>query len=467
MEACATRSAILGLLATVALAVPASPAGANSPPTCPGAGGAFDVVTGETLHFAAGGCSDPDGDTLTWVVDTWPSSGSLSGNTSTGEATYTPFIGATSDSFSYHVTDGALSSPTYTNEITVLPPPGGNRPPACPEVRVFVPPAGSVDLSANCIDPDGDPITYGLGDPPSLGSLTILGSSSVRYSTTATSGTDSFGYTASDLLNPPVAFTADLTITGGTTFETEPEATPSVPFALAVESPAGGPVAIDRRASVEPPRDGFFLVGTEFDIEAPAATAADPLKLTFRIDGTAAPAGRIEVFRDMATNPDPIPDCSGAPGTAAPDPCVSSRTGAPPDDVVVTVLTSHASRWNFGVRAATYDFAGFFGPLKALPEVTDAKAGRSIPVTFSLGGDQGLDVLAPGYPRSEAVACGAGALVDGAEPTETPGSSALAYDAESDTYTYVWKTDRSWSGCRQLVVKLDDGTTHRADVRFR
>jgi hypothetical protein len=35
-------------------------------------------------------------------------------------------------------------------------------------------------------------------------------------------------------------------------------------------------------------------------------------------------------------------------------------------------------------------------------------------------------------------------------------------------YTYVWKTDKSWlNTCRTLVVKLNDGTFHRANFKFK
>jgi hypothetical protein len=41
-------------------------------------------------------------------------------------------------------------------------------------------------------------------------------------------------------------------------------------------------------------------------------------------------------------------------------------------------------------------------------------------------------------------------------------------DAASDQYTYVWKTLKGWaSTCRQLVVKLTDGTSHRANFMFK
>ena len=57
---------------------------------------------------------------------------------------------------------------------------------------------------------------------------------------------------------------------------------------------------------------------------------------------------------------------------------------------------------------------------------------------------------------------------DGSEQTGTAGSSTLSYDASTDTYTYVWKTEKPWAGtCRQLVVKLKDGTFHRAIFKFK
>ena len=54
--------------------------------------------------------------------------------------------------------------------------------------------------------------------------------------------------------------------------------------------------------------------------------------------------------------------------------------------------------------------------------------------------------------------------IDTVEETLTAGGSSLSYDAGTDTYTYVWKTSKNWSDtCRQLVVKLADGTEHVAN----
>ena len=56
--------------------------------------------------------------------------------------------------------------------------------------------------------------------------------------------------------------------------------------------------------------------------------------------------------------------------------------------------------------------------------------------------------------------------MDTVDQTVTAGSSSLSYDPTADQYVYVWKTDKSWTGCRQLQVKLNDGTTHWAMFKF-
>ena len=115
-----------------------------------------------------------------------------------------------------------------------------------------------------------------------------------------------------------------------------------------------------------------------------------------------------------------------------------------------------------------WPFTGFFAPVQNLPVVNVMEAGRAVPLKFALGGDRGLAIFAAGSPSSQAVACQAGAATDPVELTVTAGSSSLSYDAARDRYTYTWKTERAWAGsCRQLLVRLADGTEHRASFRFR
>ncbi|MEU1879937.1 PxKF domain-containing protein [Streptosporangium sp. NPDC020072] len=100
------------------------------------------------------------------------------------------------------------------------------------------------------------------------------------------------------------------------------------------------------------------------------------------------------------------------------------------------------------------------------PETMSGKAGSAVPIKFSLGGDRGTDVFAPGYPASQQVACDTGKPIGPAEPTRNPGNSKISYGGGQ--YNYVWKTDKSWSDtCRQLQLKLDDGTGHFAVITLR
>ena len=114
-----------------------------------------------------------------------------------------------------------------------------------------------------------------------------------------------------------------------------------------------------------------------------------------------------------------------------------------------------------------YTFSGFFAPVNNLPVLNRMNAGRAVPIKFSLGGNQGLDILAAGSPSSKRVDCASGATTDAVEQTVTAGASSLAYDPGTDRYHYVWKTNKDWAGtCREFTLTLDDGISHRAMFAF-
>ena len=117
-----------------------------------------------------------------------------------------------------------------------------------------------------------------------------------------------------------------------------------------------------------------------------------------------------------------------------------------------------------------YDFSGFFSPVDN-PEVATnkAKAGSAIPVKFSLGGDFGPNMFADGYPKFQQSACDSSDPSDAIEQTLSDASSHLNYDATTDQYTYVWKTNKDWAKnktCGTLIVKLADDTEHLANFEF-
>ena len=114
-----------------------------------------------------------------------------------------------------------------------------------------------------------------------------------------------------------------------------------------------------------------------------------------------------------------------------------------------------------------FPFVGFLAPIENGLVVNAAKAGSAIPVKFSLGGDRGMNIFAPGFPRAQLMQCDTGAPIDTIDETVSASSSPLSYDPANDRYTYVWKTDKAWANsCRQLQVKFTDGATYTAKFTF-
>ncbi|HEX6125312.1 MAG TPA: PxKF domain-containing protein [Pyrinomonadaceae bacterium] len=111
---------------------------------------------------------------------------------------------------------------------------------------------------------------------------------------------------------------------------------------------------------------------------------------------------------------------------------------------------------------------GFFQPVDNLPIVNVANAGSAIPLKFSLGGYHGLAIFAAGFPTSGQVQCNVSEPAGEVEETVNSGGSSLTYDAVTDRYTYVWKTNKAWKGmCRLMTVRFDDGTERSAKFRFK
>ncbi len=210
----------------------------------------------------------------------------------------------------------------------------------------------------------------------------------------------------------------------------------------------------------------------------PAAGGAEQrLALTGNQRNPAVSAGVITFESNAAGNfhiwaYDAATDVAFAVTTATADETLTDVSVS--SDGVVQVAYTSFNGTDFDVHALSfqrptaelYAFAGFFPPVENSPAVNKARAGSAVPVKFSLGGDQGLDIFAAGHPLTKAATCELTAS-DVIEETVTAGASTLSYDPVTTQYTYVWKTDKVWAGtCRQLVVGLKDGTTHTAWFSF-
>jgi probable HAF family extracellular repeat protein len=122
---------------------------------------------------------------------------------------------------------------------------------------------------------------------------------------------------------------------------------------------------------------------------------------------------------------------------------------------------TRAALWNTG----RYNFR--FSGVKQPPAFNEVVAGRPVAVTFSLGGNFGVEIF-EGSPTFEQVACGASASAAPISPTGGPPSGSLIYKPEVDRYAWATKTDRNWAGtCRQLNLRLNDGTDHFVNFSFR
>jgi hypothetical protein len=167
-------------------------------------------------------------------------------------------------------------------------------------------------------------------------------------------------------------------------------------------------------------------------------------------------------------------DESGGSGLVS---CVGSvANGAPINTATVGshsfAVTATDNAGNSATVTKTYNvvyvFSGFLQPIESIPTTNVVSAGGAIAVKFSLSGNQGLAILAAGYPESSPILCDAeepGVVI---QQTMAVGNSSLSYNASTDQYAYVWKTDRSWKAtCRMLAVRFNDNTVHLAKFRFR
>ncbi|MCB8944287.1 MAG: tandem-95 repeat protein [Ardenticatenaceae bacterium] len=148
--------------------------------------------------------TDVNGDSLTAVLDTPPSQGSLT-LLASGAFVYTPTANYTgTDSFTYYAFDGGDNSNMATVSLTIV---EGNAPPVAisdnysttQDTPLTVDPPG---VLANDSDPNGDSLTAVLNTPPISGSLALNLDGSFIYTPNLNfAGQDSFTYFANDGLD--------------------------------------------------------------------------------------------------------------------------------------------------------------------------------------------------------------------------------------------------------------------------
>ena len=125
---------------------------------------------------------------------------------------------------------------------------------------------------------------------------------------------------------------------------------------------------------------------------------------------------------------------------------------------------------SYSIVAPGYSFGGFFSPVDNPPVVNTVKAGRAVPIKWSLLDSDGGYVTDLGTFRSlssQSVNCAIGTPSNAIEETVGAGGSGLSYDPLTHRFQYNWKTTSGWKGtCRVLTLVLTDGTRRDAVFKF-
>ena len=157
------------------------------------AGQSVNVDEGEPVSITLTG-SDEDGDDLTFTVVSQPESGTLSGTAP--NLTYSPKANYSgSDSFMFKASDGEAGSNTATITISVA---SVNDKPVVAGQSVNVDEDGSVSITLEGSDADGDGLSFTVVSQPKNGALSGT-APNLTYSPKANySGSDSFTFKTSD-----------------------------------------------------------------------------------------------------------------------------------------------------------------------------------------------------------------------------------------------------------------------------
>lgn len=229
-------------LTTTLAAIKAAAGEATPPAPAPEPVNHAPLATDDALSVGAGlkgtgnvltNDTDADGNSLSAALKTGPANGTLTLNAN-GTYEYTPKAGFSgSDTFSYTVSDGKLTS-TGVVTITVTPPPNAAPVAKADALNVVAGKTGEGNVLANDTDANGDLLTATVKTGPANGTLTLKADGSYVYTPkVGFSGSDTFTYTVTDgkasatgqvtvtVAPPPntgpVANADTLAVTGGST----------------------------------------------------------------------------------------------------------------------------------------------------------------------------------------------------------------------------------------------------------
>ena len=165
---------------------------------------------------------------------------------------------------------------------------------------------------------------------------------------------------------------------------------------------------------------------------------------------------------------DALSGLASCSGSTPPGGALDTSTGG--SKLLVVTATDGAGNGATVAHAYTvrYNFGGFVNPVAVPPLLTTARAGRTIPIKYVLSDANGAvigDLASFDSLTSRPVACDGSGEGGAADETEAPGSTVITF--ADGMFHYNWQTESSWTGCRVLELRLNDGSLHVAKFQFR
>ncbi|MBS2964979.1 IPT/TIG domain-containing protein [Actinocrinis puniceicyclus] len=461
----------------------------------------YTTLQSTTLNVPAPGVlandSNPTGLAVQAQLAQSPAHGSLTLNAD-GSFAYTPangFVG--NDNFTYRITAPGIQTPPIPVTITVSPPPlpvvtaiSPSNGPATGGTSVTITGShftsatdvtfGTIAASAFTVINDTTITATAPAAAPSLVDIHV----STQFGTSQTTSPDQYTYnppptvSAISPAHGPEAGGTSVTITGtglsGATsvmFGSKPATSFAVnsDTSITATAPAQADGTID--ITVTTPAAGTSTPASTdhytYDEPAPTITRISPSQgpksggTAVTITGSDFTGTTAVKFGTVAATSFTVISDTSITATAPPAAAVG------PIDITVTTspgtsATGAADRYTYA-----YPFNGFLAPVIS-SDYNQVHAGQGIPIQFQIGGDQGLSIIASGFPTVQQISCSTGAPINTATLTDTAGGGGLSYSASTSTYSYVWKTSKTWAGtCQQFDLRLNDGIDHVALFSFK